>query len=143
MNPFLTIVFWLLAIAASIAVTYVLALAVGMMKAIFLLFELALTVVWLWAAFWQFSLMREPGSDGGTFIGGLLFLVFGVLIHPAYLHVRFLRHRPTSWATHANSVHPPIRRNIVGTGRPPVSGPCCHYALPGRSRTREKPSVDG
>jgi hypothetical protein len=79
MNPFFTFVFWLVAIAASIAITYALALVVGMMKAIFLLFELALTAVWLWAAVWQFSLMRDPGSDGGTFIGGLLFLVFGIL----------------------------------------------------------------
>ena len=79
MNPFFTVVFWLVAIAASLALIYVLSLVVDMMKAIFLLFEAGLTVVWFWAALWQFSLMHETGSDGGTFIGALLFLVFGVL----------------------------------------------------------------
>jgi hypothetical protein len=78
MNPFVTFLLWIVAVAAAIGVGYVVSLFVGLMKAIFLLFELGLTIVWFWAAIWQFSLMREANSDGGTFIGGLLFLAFGV-----------------------------------------------------------------
>lgn len=79
MNAIETFLLWVAAIAASLAIVYAVSLLVGMMKAIFLLFEVGLTVVWFWAAIWQFALMRDPGSDGGTFIGGLLFLVFGIL----------------------------------------------------------------
>ncbi len=79
MNPFVTFLLWVAGTAAAVAIAYAVSLLVGWMKAIFLLFELGLTVVWFWAAIWQFSLMHQPGSDGGTFIGGLLFLVFGIL----------------------------------------------------------------
>ena len=65
----------------------------GMMKTIFLSFELGLTIVWFWATFWQFSLMNEPTSDGGTIIGGLVFLAFGIgtgwmLVHEAFTTAR-------------------------------------------------------
>ncbi|MBA3826162.1 MAG: hypothetical protein H0X24_19965, partial [Ktedonobacterales bacterium] len=66
MNPFVTLILWIVAIVAACAIGYALSLAVGMMKSIFLLFEVGLTVVWFWAALWQFALMREPNSDGGT-----------------------------------------------------------------------------
>ena len=78
-NAVTTTLLWLVALVALGAVAYVISAYVGLMKTIFLLFELGLTVLWYWAAIWQFSLVSQPGGDGGTFIGALLFLVFGVL----------------------------------------------------------------
>jgi hypothetical protein len=51
---------------------------VGMMKSIYLGFELALTILWFWATIWQWDIRNAPTSDGGTLIGGLVFLAFGI-----------------------------------------------------------------
>jgi hypothetical protein len=78
-NAVTTTLTWLVILAVLGYALVLVSSYVGMMKTIYLSFELGLTIVWYWAAIWQFSLVHHPQSDGGTFIGGLLFLVFGVL----------------------------------------------------------------
>ena len=69
---------WIVGSALVIAMHYFGFRYLGVMKTSFLSFELGLTIVWFWATAWQFSLMNEPTSDGGTIIGGLVFLAFGI-----------------------------------------------------------------
>lgn len=69
---------WAVGIVLFCALIYVAAKFVGVMKAAFLGFELALTILWFWATAWQLSIRNEPTSDGGTIIGALLFLAFGI-----------------------------------------------------------------
>ncbi len=77
-TPIVSFLIWLVVIAALCAIVYVGYLYVGLMKTIYLTFELGLTVVWFWATLWQLSLMNEPTSDGGTLIGAFVFLAFGI-----------------------------------------------------------------
>jgi hypothetical protein len=69
---------WVVGVVLFLALVYGAAKLVGVMKAAFLGFELALTLLWFWAAAWQFGIRNEPTSDGGTIIGALLFLAFGI-----------------------------------------------------------------
>ncbi len=48
------------------------------MRWIFLSFEVMLTVVWFWATYGMYTILASGNGDGGTFIGMLLFLAFGV-----------------------------------------------------------------
>jgi hypothetical protein len=48
------------------------------MRWIFLSFEALLTIVWFWATIGMLNILASGRGDGGTFIGMLLFLAFGV-----------------------------------------------------------------
>ncbi len=66
------------AIIVFCALVVVAARFVGVMKSLYLGFELALTILWFWATAWQWGIRNEPTSDGGTIVGALVFLAFGI-----------------------------------------------------------------
>lgn len=78
LSPFEQTFIWLGSILVIGAMLYFGNRYLGTMKTIFLMFELALTILWFWATAWQLSILNEPTSDGGTFIGALVFLALGV-----------------------------------------------------------------
>jgi hypothetical protein len=68
---------WIIGIGAIVLVA-VAARYVGTMKALYLGFELGLTILWFWAMFWQFGITSDSTSDWGTVVGAFTFMAFGI-----------------------------------------------------------------